>query len=51
MLVRPVLQDRFVEAELKVLTVIDGLRLLDRRGLPDAKAASDHLPLLFALDI
>ena len=50
-LVRPALLDRFVEAELKVLTNIGGLRLLDRHGLPDATAASDHLPLLFALDI
>ncbi len=50
-LVRPALLDRFVEADLQVLTGIGDVSLLNRRGTPDAKAASDHLPLLFALDI
>jgi hypothetical protein len=50
-LVRPALIDRFQLEDLKILTD-DGIAPLVREnGLPDAVAASDHLPIVFALNL
>ena len=50
-LVRPALVGRFVDSELQVLTRAGDVPLLNRSNVPDTKVASDHLPLLFALDL
>lgn len=50
-LIRPSLIDAFAESELRVLTAVDGASLLTPGGIPNARTASDHLPLLFALDL
>lgn len=44
---RPGEASRFPESELRIVTEIGGFSLLDPHGLPDARAASDHLPVLF----
>lgn len=51
MLVRPFLQDRFLDDELRILTEVGGLPLVAKRGTPNANVGSDHLPLLFALNL
>jgi hypothetical protein len=48
-LLRPALMDGL--ADLRVLTTVAGESLLTASGLPDQAAASDHLPILFRLDI
>ena len=50
-LVRPDLIGKFMHGELKVLTAIGTDPLLKTSGIPDADLASDHLPLLFGLDV
>jgi endonuclease/exonuclease/phosphatase family metal-dependent hydrolase len=50
-LLRPALMASFKNEDLKVLTVDGDRSLLTRNGFPDAKFASDHLPILFRLDI
>ena len=49
-LLRPELLSIFRNAELKILSA-NGERSLLRNGVPDKKNASDHLPLLFKLDL
>jgi len=50
-LVRPDLLDYFATEDVQILTD-DGLEaLLTRNGRPDSTMASDHLPLLFRLDL
>lgn len=51
LLVRPFLQDRFLDDELRILTEVGGLPLVAKRGTPNANVGSDHLPLLFALNL
>jgi hypothetical protein len=48
-LLRPALADRL--AELRILDSDGENSLLTRNGLPDKQQASDHLPLLFRLDL
>lgn len=48
---RPQSLHMFSEANLRVLTEAGELRLLTGRGLPDANSASDHLPVLFKLNL
>lgn len=50
-LVRPALLDRLEDTEVRVLTRAGGVSLLNRQGRPDRTRASDHLPLLFDLDL
>lgn len=50
-LIRPDLIDSFDEAKLQVLTDCAGIEFLRESGIPDDSRASDHLPLLFDLDI
>ena len=50
-LIRPVLMPFFNEERMKVLTRVGDKSLLTTNGLPDADAVSDHLPLVFRLDL
>lgn len=50
-LLRPELIPFFRDEELKILDRVGSISLLDGRGLPDRAFASDHLPILFSLDI
>lgn len=50
-LIRPDLIDSFDEAKLQVLTDCGGIEFLRESGIPDDSRASDHLPLLFDLEI
>lgn len=44
---RPEESARFPEDQLRIVTQIGGIGLLDADGLPDRKTASDHLPVVF----
>ena len=50
-LIRPELLRMFRNEALRILSVSGERSLLTAKGLPDASAASDHLPLLFRLDL
>ncbi len=50
-LLRPELLDRFPSEELRILTEDGDRSLLSASGLPDKAAGSDHLPVLFKLDL
>lgn len=50
-LIRPELLDYFRYDKLNVLTKINGRSLLSRNGMPDDKLASDHLPLVFEINL
>ena len=50
-LLRPELLTQFRNEDLNILTT-DGVNsFLSERGTPDAEVASDHLPILFRLDL
>ena len=49
-LVRPDLLESFESAHVKIVTKAGGVSLLDHLGRPD-KNISDHLPILFTLDL
>lgn len=44
---RPGESDRFPEDQLRIITRVGDLSLLNAEGLPDAQTASDHLPVVF----
>ena len=48
---RPAALPFFPEGELKIIHEVAGASLLREDGTPDAKLASDHLPLFFRLDL
>ena len=50
-LIRPALLSIFRNEELKILSSIGATSLLTPRGLPDRSVGSDHLPILFKLDL
>jgi hypothetical protein len=50
-LVRPSLVPRFVHRDLRILTTCSGTPLVNGDGEPDGDNASDHLPILFRLDL
>jgi hypothetical protein len=50
-LLRPSLLPFFRNQDLRVLVTDGSTSLLNARGLPDRQSASDHLPLLFRLDV
>jgi hypothetical protein len=50
-MIRPDLIDSFDQAKLQVLTDCGGIEFLKESGKPDHSRASDHLPLLFDLEI
>ena len=49
-LLRPDLASRFVPKSLSILKRIGAKSLVRLNGRPDRAAASDHLPLLFAIE-
>ncbi|MCK4529526.1 hypothetical protein KAW18_19350 [candidate division WOR-3 bacterium] len=50
-LIRPELLDYFRYDKLDVLTEINGRSLILENGMPDAKLASDHLPIVFEISM
>ncbi len=50
-LVRPGLLDRFSTRNLRILESDGSARLVTADGVPDDKVASDHLPILFSLEL
>jgi exonuclease III len=50
-LLRPELCERLTTNGLKIITKIGDQSLLTRSGIPDRSNASDHLPVLFTLDL
>ncbi len=50
-LVRPDLLDRFDPGNIRILETDGILRLTMSNGIPDGKRFSDHLPILFKLDL
>jgi hypothetical protein len=50
-LLRPALLSLFKDEDVRILTEDAGRSLLSARGRPDKSSGSDHLPLLFRLDI
>jgi endonuclease/exonuclease/phosphatase family metal-dependent hydrolase len=50
-LIRPDLMNRFPNDALRILTEAAGTPLTRETGRPDQRTASDHLPILFKLDI
>jgi hypothetical protein len=50
-LVRPELLDRFRDEDVRILESAGAVPLISTRGRPDEKAASDHLPILFKLEL
>jgi hypothetical protein len=50
-LLRPELIRRFDEERFKVVTTIGATSLLTEQGIPDLVVSSDHLPLVFGLDL
>lgn len=50
-LIRPDLIESFDEAKMQVLTDCGAIEFLRKSGIPDDSRASDHLPLLFDLEI
>lgn len=50
-LVRPDLLGRFRTESVRILTTDGGARLLNKNGIPNASEFSDHLPIVFQLDV
>ncbi len=50
-LLRPDLIPRFPDNELKIITEINSRSLVSDHGIPKSSTVSDHLPLLFKIDI
>jgi hypothetical protein len=50
-LIRPDLLDLFSNEELKILDSDGNVPFLSSRGVPNVKAVSDHLPILFKLNL
>jgi hypothetical protein len=50
-LLRPELSDKLPANGLKIITKIGDQSLLTSNGIPDRSSASDHLPVLFTLDL
>ena len=48
---RPEESVRFPEEQLRIVTRVGGVSLLDSAGLPDRQTASDHLPVVFHWDL
>ena len=51
MLIRPSLVERLSRDGVEIVTNAAGTSLLARNGRPDKSVGSDHLPLLFRLDL
>ncbi len=50
-LVRPALLDRFDVGALKIVTAVDGVALTKAAGVPNRSQFSDHLPVVFGVDL
>ena len=51
LLIRPDLLAYFNNEDLKIITSIEDINLLDKNGFPNRKKSSDHLPIVFKLSI
>jgi hypothetical protein len=49
--VRPEALDAFPEHEVRIVTAARGVPLVTAHGVPDARNASDHLPLFFRWNV
>lgn len=47
-MIRPELRKRFVDDSLKIITKVEDINLLDKKGHPN-KTISDHLPIIFEI--
>jgi len=50
-LIRPELLERVIDEDIRVVTSIDGISLLDAGGRPNSGAYSDHLPIFAEIDL
>lgn len=50
-LIRPALLELFSIKNLKIIDSIDEIDLITQYGIPDINIASDHLPIIFSLEI
>jgi len=50
-MVRPELLSSFRNQDLKILTNVDEQSLLNASGFPNRSLGSDHLPVLFRIDL
>lgn len=50
-LIRPSMIERFPVEDLEIVADIGGISLLSKSGIPDWKRFSDHLPVVFSLDL
>ena len=50
-LIRPSLLNRFDFSALQIVTTLNGIKLTSKSGYPDDMRFSDHLPVVFALDL
>jgi hypothetical protein len=50
-LIRPDLLSRFDDEDVKVLSSAGSISLLSAQQIPDRRAGSDHLPILFRIDL
>lgn len=50
-LIRPSLLNRFDVGALEIVTAVQGTPLTGARGIPDRTRSSDHLPVVFAMDL
>lgn len=50
-MLRPPLLSAFKNEDLKILSGADGITFLNKSGRPDKDRVSDHLPILFRIDI
>jgi exonuclease III len=50
-LIRPALLSRFESSSIEIVTTVCGTELTGTSGIPDRTRFSDHLPVVFALDL
>jgi hypothetical protein len=50
-IIRPELLEFFDQGSLRILTLAGSTNLLNSSGVPDTKISSDHLPIMFGLEL
>jgi endonuclease/exonuclease/phosphatase family metal-dependent hydrolase len=50
-MLRPALVGNFAPEDLRIVSAVGGLDLLTKSGVPNPDTASDHLPLVFRIDL